>query len=300
MRLFHSPQVKRKQRAWQKKQQRMLQHCQTRCFGILTAVLLICLVHAQGWAQDRLEPENKETVATRSDWGLSFTPYAWLAGQSTDVDGTQLRQSFNDLASITNIGFQGRMMVSWRKLFFAADWTYADLSSTTEVGRTAIDLELKQNILDMKFGALVYDSTTPEQDGGVEVWTGIGGRYWDNRVDFTITTQPILPGGSVTVDTANTGQSWWDPVLELGFRFPVTPTVGFVILATGGGFGIGDASDYMWDANFSALFQLSRRLTITAGYRVFKYDRTDGTGDEAVRQTVTVSGPIIGLRIEIF
>lgn len=269
-------------------------------FWILIVAVLICSVQTPVRAQDQPGPEKQATSATRDDWSFSFTPYAWLAGQSTDVGGAKLRQSFNDLASMTNLGFQSKLIVRWRWLSFAADWTYADMSSNTEIGRTRIDMDLKQNILDMKLGVLAYDTTTPKQDGGIAVWVGAGARYWDNQVNFTITTRPILPSGSVTEDKDSTGQSWWDPVLGLGLHFPVTARVGFLILATGGGFGIGDASDYIWDAELAALFRLSRRFEIAAGYRQFKYDRTDGSGDEEIRQTVTVSGPFIGLKIAIF
>ncbi len=77
-------------------------------------------------------------------------------------------------------------------------------------------------------------------------------------------------------------------------------SVGFNIRATGGGLGIGEASDYMWDAEFAVLFRLSRRLMLSAGYRQFKYKRTDGSGDDEIVQSVTVVGPAIGLSIGIF
>ena len=115
-----------------------------------------------------------------------------------------------------------------------------------------------------------------------------------------MTTQPILPGSPERVEALETGQSWWDPSIELGLQFPVAPKVGFAVLASGGGFGIGKASDYMWDAAFTAVFKPFRRITIPAGYRLFKYDRHDGAGDDEIRQTVTVSGPVIGIKIELF
>lgn len=57
-----------------------------------------------------------------------------------------------------------------------------------------------------------------------------------------------------------------------------------------------NASDYLWDAEFAALFRLTNRLMLSAGYRQFKYRRTD----DDVTQTVTVVGPAIGLSIGIF
>jgi len=263
----------------------------------VSLAMLVNLTHVgEVRAQNPLLLEDKTTPAPWGEWGFSITPYAWFAAQSSDVGGEKLRQSFNDLASITNLGFQGRLLARWRWLTLAVDYTYADQSSATDIGVAAIDMALKQHILDMKLGGIIYDTRTSKQDGGVGVWIGAGARYWDNDVDITVTIRPILPGGSETVIPENTGQSWWDPVLGLGLHFPVTPTIGFLVQATGGGFGIGSASDYVWDAEFAALFRLSRRFLLSAGYRQFKYDRTD----DDIRQTVTVTGPFIGLSVGFF
>jgi hypothetical protein len=215
------------------------------------------------------------------------------------VGGKALRQSFNDLASITNLGFQLRALIRWRWVLFTADWTYANQQSETVIWRTSIDMQLNQHILDMKIGGKVHDSRTPQQNGGIGIWIAIGGRYWDNTVEFTTRTEPILPGGTPSLTTTETGQTWWDPVLGISLHFPVTPNVGFLVRATGGGLGIANASSYLWDAEFVALFRVSQRFMISAGYRQFKYDRTDGSGDDEVRQTVTVTGPAIGLSIGI-
>ena len=270
------------------------------CFLIFIVFLLLCTVQVQANGQDITTPDEKNSSENQSDWKLSFTPYALFAAQSSDVGTTNLRQSFNDLASITNMGFQGRMLIQWREYYMSTDWTYAKMSSNTTILRTTIDMDLEQDILDLKLGKVVYDSTSPKMDGGIRVVTGVGARYWKNRVDLIQTTQPILPGEPERVETLETGQSWWDPEIELGLQFPVTPGVGFVVMATGGGFGIGKASDYMWDAAFTAVFKPFRRIAIPVGYRLFKYDRHDGLGDDEIRQTVTVSGPVIGIRIEIF
>lgn len=249
-------------------------------------------------AQDPLECED--AAAGAGDWGLAITPYAWFAAQASDVNGTALRQSFNDLASITNLGLQARVIARWRRVLLTADWTYANQSSNAEIGRTAIDMSLEQHILDMKIGGKVYDSRVAAQTGGVAISVSGGARYWDNTVDAVTTTRPILPGGTPVVNTTATAQSWWDPVVGIALHFPVTPKVGFLVRATGGGLGIGNASSYLWDAEFVALFKLSRRLMISAGYRQFKYDRTDGSGEDEVRQTVTVTGPAVGLSFGIF
>ena len=147
----------------------------------------------------------------------------------------------------------------------------------------------------VKLGGKVYDTRTTAQDGGMGIWVSAGARYWDNAVDYTVTTRPILPGQETSVVTGKEAQRWWDPVIGVYMNFPVTPRVGFLVRATGGGFGIGNASDYMWDAEFAALFRLTDRLLLSAGYRQFKYRRED----DGVTQTVTVIGPAVGLSIGI-
>ena len=264
------------------------------------ALLSLLGLHAgAALAQDPLEADVDRPTAQADDWGLAITPYAWFAAQSTDVGGQAIRQSFNDLASITNLGFQARALARWRWLSFAADWTFSDMETNQEAGRYKGNQHVKQHIVDMKLGGKVYDSRTAAQDGGIGIWVAAGARYWDSKVDILVTREPILPGDPVQ-DTVNTGQAWWDPVIGLSIHFPVTPVVSFLVRATGGGLGIGNASSYLWDAELGALFRVSRRLMISAGYRQFKYDRTDGEGEDEVKQTVAVVGPAVGLSIGIF
>ena len=275
------------------------------CDGVRRSTAALCvawILAAAGtaFAQDPLEFEPTRPGVGGGDWGLAVTPYAWLAANSTDVGTKQLRQSFNDLASLTNVGFQARVLLRWKWLSFASDWTYAELGADQQVGPVSFSPAIRQNILDMKFGASVYDSRTPESTGGVGVWVAAGGRYWDNAVNVRVVTQPVLPGGSVTEETLVDNQAWWDPVLGMTLHFPVSPKVGFMVRTTIGGAGIGNASTYLWDAELGALFRLGPRFRIDASYRAFKYDRTDGEGDAAVNQTVSVVGPSVGLSIGIF
>ena len=268
--------------------------------GGLILMGLLAFEPQPGLAQDTVEAEVEQSGRQIGDWGLALTPYAWFASQSTDVGGRAIRQSFNDLASITNVGFQGRMLARWRWVMLAADWTYSEMESSQEIGRIGATQRISQHILDMKVGGKVFDTRTPEGDGGVGIWVSAGARYWDNNTALVVRREPILPNGPVLVDTLDAAQGWWDPVVGLNLQFPVSPAVSFLVRATGGGLGIGDAASYLWDAEFGALFRISRRWVISAGYRQFKYERTDGVGDDEVKQAVSVVGPEIGVSFGIF
>jgi hypothetical protein len=268
--------------------------------ALVGAVVVFLMSQHDLYAQDPLEADLDETGAAERDWGIALTPYILFASQSTDVGSQQIRQSFNDLATLTDFGLQARLTVRYKRLLFAADGTYANLETVAEALRSTIAMNIQQRILDMKLFWPVYDSRTPENDGGVGVWVGAGARYWSNDIFLEVVTEPLLPSGQPTTDTIAEVQDWWDPELGLALHFPVTPAIGFSVRASGGGFGIGDASTFMWDAEFTALFRVSRRFLVSAGYRQFRYTRTDGEGDEAVETKVNVVGPQIGFSFGIF
>ena len=78
------------------------------------------------------EQENK--------WGFHITPYALLAAQSTDVDGEKIRQSFNDLSSITNAGFQLSAGARYKRFLLSLDGTYADLKGGISTSLLDVDV----------------------------------------------------------------------------------------------------------------------------------------------------------------
>ena len=65
------------------------------------------------------EPNDKyKEVDKMKDWGFGITPYALIASQSTDVGGQKIRQSFGDLTSLTNAGFQLITTARYKRFFF--------------------------------------------------------------------------------------------------------------------------------------------------------------------------------------
>jgi len=260
--------------------------------GILT-LLLVGVASGQ-------EPQSieRDYEAKENNWRFLISPYALLASQATDVGGEQIRQSFNDLSSMTNFGFQLNAQVMYKKWILTADGTYANLGSKSEEGLLQLDLDIKQYMLDLRLGYLVLTRIDEENSSGVvRGWAmevNAGAKYWRN--DVTLDYSLGLDGSPPLVeDRFLTEQSWWDPMIGVKARIILSRSVLLGLNLSGGGFGVGNASDSSWDFAYTNSFKVSKLITVTAGFRSFMYKRVDGEGESEVATKVHVLGPLLGL-----
>ena len=241
---------------------------------------------------------EEDYAAKANEWRFIVSPYALLAAQSTDVGGEQLRQSFDDLSSMTNFGFQLAATAMYREWILTADGTFADLGAEQDRGSLELDLDLEQVILDLRLGYLVLDRVDDADEADVvRGWAlevNAGAKYWRNDIGLeyrlAVGDRPPLIEGRL-----DETQDWWDPMLGAKARIILSRKVLLGLSASGGGFGIGDASDYSWDFVYTNTFKVSRLLLITAGYRCFQYKRTEGEGDDELETRVSVIGPLLGV-----
>ena len=236
-------------------------------------------------------------VSERKPWGFSISPYAWLAGQSADVGGEKLRQSFNDLSSLTNFGFQLSAQARYKRFLLSFDGTYADLGAGGGTGLLDVEFTLNQWIIDTRFGYLFYDDIHYKEDEVIAGWSiegHVGAKYWRNDigVDYALGQEgepPLIEGG---IDEL---QDWWDLMLGVHTRFVLSKRVLLGVGADIGGFGIGNSSDLSWDVNYYNTFRITKLINVTAGYRSFNFNRTEGEGEETLETRVRVYGPLLGV-----
>jgi hypothetical protein len=105
----------------------------------LAAAAQVEILPAKVWLRVIILMREKSGIdsdyeAKENDWRFIISPYAMLASQTTDGGGEQLRQSFSDLSSMTNFGFQVIAKVVYKKWVFTADGTYANLGSKSDQG----------------------------------------------------------------------------------------------------------------------------------------------------------------------
>jgi len=261
---------------------------------ITFSLVLGMAVNLSMWAQDT-EADFKE-VSERKDWGFHITPYAWLAGQATDVGGEKLRQSFNDLSSFANFGFQLSALARYKRFMLSFDGTYADLRAGGDSGPLNVDVKIIQWIIDSKLGYLFYEDIHYKEDEVIAGWSiegNVGAKYWHNNIsvnyDLTINDTPVMEG------EFNELQDWWDLMLGLKTRFVLSKRVLLGVSADIGGFGIGNSSRLSWDFNYMNTFRITKLINITAGYRTTRYTRVDGEGEDQFETKVAIFGPVLGV-----
>ena len=265
---------------------------------VLVIAILAGAIATSGAAATDSESIDGDYLAEEQGLRFIISPYALLANQSTDVGGEQLRQNFGDLSSVTNFGFQLAASVMYKHWSLSFDGTYADLGGSTQQSVLEVDLDIKQYIADLRLGYVVLNRVDYEAEASVvRGWAldvNAGAKYWNNDVKLGYRI-PIGDGPLVLEDQFETTQSWWDPMIGVKARIFISRSVLLGLYGSVGGFGIGSASDISTDFLYTNTFKISRVFSVTAGFRSFHYDRTDGEGEDEVKTKVTVLGPLLGV-----
>jgi hypothetical protein len=252
--------------------------------------------------EEDLGTANTEFIdqAKRRDWSFKISPYAWLAGTATDVGGEQIRQSFNDLLSLTNAGFQLVVQARYKKWSLSSNLTYAKLGDVVVQGPLLIDFGIDQIILDSKLGYTLIDKIDFGNDviRGWAMETTIGAIYWSNdvSVDVDFDSDRDIPGFPINI---NEKLNYVDLVFGTNFRIILSKSVLLGLSANIGGFGIGNSSDIYWDLTFINTFKVSKLQTVTAGYKTFTTKTTSGEGEDQLKTNIKTFGPLLGISINL-
>lgn len=272
----------------------------------ITFILLLLFVNF-GFLFGQETSGKYDEIDKMNNWGFEITPYALIASQSTDVGGEKLRQSFSDLSSLTNAGFQIIAAARYKRLILSFDGTFATLgsnfTSTGNVVSIAADLTIKQRILDFKLSYIVYDNFEIKNNDVIKGWSlevGAGTKYWRNDVgiDYVVTVKNPLPGQNDKVIEGSEAipQKWWDLMVGAKTTFVVTEKFKLVVMGNFGGFGIGNSSKFAYDFTYINNFRVLNWMSVNVGFRNFYYKRIDdeGSADELTTR-VNVLGPALGV-----
>lgn len=249
--------------------------------------------------------DKYQEIDKMNDWGLIITPYALLASQSTDVGGEKIRQSFDDLSSLTNAGFQIIVAARYKRFGLSFDGTFAtlgsDVTNSGNIVSTNIDLKIKQNIFDLKLTYFLYDNFEIKGNDVIKGWSlqvGGGGKYWSNDVGINsiITLHRPFQEDEIIENSETIQLEWWDAMVGAKTKFILSDKVMLGINFNVGGFGIGNSSKFAYDFTYINNFRVLDWMSVNAGFRNFYYKRKDDEGTDAELTTkVNVLGPFLGV-----
>lgn len=288
---------------------------------VVVAMLLWQLPAA---AQSSSEPP----AADSSPWTFKLTPYAWLTfmsgqqtvrGRTVNVDTNFVRE-FSSSESLVPV--MGYFEARWRdKISLFVDVLYANMTAGAGgtrnffpepgvAGWVAASTALNYETLTVEFGAtyevVKVGPTTTNGVGQTAFDFLMGGRYWLQRADLTLTL-----GGGVNVNTSDLQFSadgsrafarsgnvqWVDPVLGFRVRHKLAENQDLSLEADLGGFGMGSRISAQAVGTYAYRFGRTGSVDWSAvlGYRALYVDYSRGSGNDLFRMNILQHGPIIGV-----
>ncbi len=208
------------------------------------------------------------------DWTNEVTPYLWMTGMSGKTAiGTPLGPveadvdlNFSDIISNLDMG----AMVSYEggrdRWVVLGDLIYMKLGASDTTSSGAVSLRASANV----------EQTMAEADVGYYITDNIalfaGARYTD--IDASIRSERTGPGAGL-IRTANTTQSWVDPVVGLLGKWQLTEKLEWDLRADIGGFDVG--SKFAWQAMVTLRWKIKTNMDVIASYRYMEVDyQNDG------------------------
>ena len=243
---------------------------------------------AQAEPPPAAEAEPAAAADDSNKWKFATLGYFWAASAKgeTDVIGpvepVGLDLSFGDVLKGFKFAFMGAAEARKGRLVILGDLTFIHLEA-----KEGIDIR-DQDFLDAELDSRTAEVTLVGgyrvvDQGPVLVDLAAGG-----RLNF-FNTELKLEGPNQSAE-GEINETWFDPLVAGRVIVPFGDKWRFNFYGDVGGFGVG--SDITWQAIGTVSYDISRKISIGAGWRGFKvnYDKGDFVYD------VAQNGPIIVVR----
>jgi hypothetical protein len=245
-------------------------------------------------------PDQKRSFPSGKDWGFFISIYGWFPGLSgtvvTSGEAENIDIPFSDIAENIESGFMIYAEAHWQKWFLGFDGTWGTLAAEEKGNLIDLDITLRQRIYDIRLGREVYgrflDGLTSAEGPAwrrravIEMF--LGARYYSTKVDLNIR----IPGGYEL--PVRGFEERWDPFIGLRARYDLTRRWQLSIRGDIGGFSIGNAARFTWQAEGLVGYRITDRFTVFAGLRVLAYDTREGEGAERGGGDLLQLGPLLG------
>ncbi|MHC4737865.1 MAG: autotransporter outer membrane beta-barrel domain-containing protein [Planctomycetota bacterium] len=249
---------------------------------------------------------GQEPTSPSDGWEIRLMPYLWIP--SLDADSTvsglsgSVDLNFCDIVDFLDFGAMGRME-GWKNrwgLTFDGMFLNLGADGSFEGSRGIVSFDLDA---DVRFGmadfGLAYrlferqHGDNNEQKLSFEPYGGLRYGYLRQKIDLNVNIVGVGSAGA----RLGGSEDWVEPFVGVRVIWDLNDKLSLNIRGDAGGFGIGSASDLTWQVVIGADYQLSKRTSLNAGYRVLDVDYSRGSGSEEFGIDFQAKGPFIGVTI---
>src|SRR5690606_25002089 len=217
----------------------------------------------------------------------SVTLYGWLPAPDREVDsasgagavGTPI--SATDILEALNFAFMAAGEVHDGRFGLLQDIVYSDLGGSGNLSgpfASKIGVDTNMLIWTTALGYRAYD-----RDGWL-VEPYAGARY----VSFETDVRIVGGGPAGLAAAASSDLDWWDPVVGVRARAPITERFSAGGFADIGGFGVG--SEFSWEVFAGLDYAFTDHVSAVAGFRYLSIDYEEGGTD----LKLDTYGPVLG------
>lgn len=271
-----------RRKLWQSKEEEEMKRQVGRHLSTALPITLSAILSIGGLSTFASASEYDSKVA--DGWHLHLSPYLWAAGLKGDLGAHRIgthsvESTFRD--TIKKVHFSAMIMGEARKgsVSLLGDLLYINggIKHGLPAPIPAKEIKVSGNVLTTFLGGgyTLYEGEKTRLDllGGARLW------HADLKVG--------LYGGPMPEVGATVGRTWVDLLAGFRGRYFFNDQISLTTWALAGGGG----ASKDWDLAFLANYNMSRNLTITAGYRAMgvNYQRKN------VVYNIRQKGPMVGL-----
>jgi len=227
------------------------------------------------------------SAAPADEWSGSVTIYGWLPWmdlEATPDNGsgsTSISLDPGDFLDALDFFFMATGDVHYGRIGLLHDFIYTDLGTSGRLSgpfASKVDVDVTMLLATTALGYQVY-----VEDGKlIEPYAGV--RYVNMKTDIT-----IKGGGPVGLNkSADVDVDWWDPVIGVRGRAPLTEKLSAIGFADIGGFGAG--SEFTWQIFGGLDYAFSPNFSVNAGFRYLSIDYEGSKADIDME----LYGPVLG------
>jgi opacity protein-like surface antigen len=224
--------------------------------------------------------------AAAQDWSGNFTLFGWfpvIEGAQEGRDGTPIIDlDSRDVLDALDFALFATGEARRDRFGILFDFAYVELGTDGQA-RAPFTAEASADTR-LYFGSLAGTYRLQgDVDSYIDAYAGV--RYYDATVDFDVS---LLDGG--VRRSFSPGANWFDPIIGVKGRYPLSERWSVTGFGDIGGFGISGASDLTWQAYTGVNYAFSEQFAGNLGYRYMSIDY-----DDEITLDIDIHGPVLGL-----